>query len=75
MNKLISGVDFFFNKMIPKKLLVWVIATVLCFLGVLNGDLWAYISMMYIGTNVLQKFSVPINKRLYDKEEESNEEN
>ena len=48
--------DFFFHKVIPKKLLVWIMATIFVFLGKLDGELWAYISMVYIGGNLLQKF-------------------
>ena len=31
-------------------------ATIFVFLGKLDGELWAYISMVYIGGNLLQKF-------------------
>jgi hypothetical protein len=54
---IIEWIDFVFNKLIPKKLLVWVIATILVFSGKLNGEMWAYISMAYLGVNMLQKFT------------------
>jgi hypothetical protein len=59
MNKktVLEWFDFVFNKLIPKKLLVWLIATILVFMGKLTADLWAYLSMAYLGTNVLQKFT------------------
>jgi hypothetical protein len=53
MNK----IDYFLNKLLPKKLIVWIVATILVFMKILPGDLWAYLSMIYIGMNVAQKFS------------------
>lgn len=54
--------DFFFNKLIPKKMIVWVVATVLCFTGKVPGELWAYISMVYLGVNIAGKFAYAITK-------------
>ncbi|OHD14386.1 MAG: hypothetical protein A2086_03315 [Spirochaetes bacterium GWD1_27_9] len=56
--------DFFFNKMIPKKLMVWIIATVLIFLGRLDGSWWGIITCVYLGTNAITKFSPLINNFL-----------
>lgn len=50
-------IDFFLNKLLPKKLIVWIIATILVFNKLIPGDLWCYITMIYLGVNVAQKFS------------------
>ena len=46
--------DFIFNKAIPKKLIIIVLATIFTFDKTLSGDMWAYIAMVYMGTNGLQ---------------------
>jgi hypothetical protein len=53
---MLRKIDYFFNKLLPKKLIVWVIATILCFNKLLPPDLWAYISIIYLGANVVSKF-------------------
>ena len=52
-------IDHIFNKMLPKKFLAWVVATVLIFLGVLPAEYWFYITLAYIGGNVITKFVKP----------------
>lgn len=49
--------DYLFNKMLPKKFIVWVVATVLIFMAVLPAEYWFYITLIYIGGNVAQKFA------------------
>ncbi len=48
MNKL----DFFFNKLLPKKFIVFTIATIGLFLGLINGSSWTIIAGAYIGGNI-----------------------
>ena len=67
MGKIVSGIDTFFNKVLPKKFIVFMVACYLIFEGKLSGDMWAYIAMIYIGLNVVQKF----NPKPFHKEEEN----
>jgi hypothetical protein len=57
----LETIDFFFNKLLPKKLIVWIVACILIFDGKISGDNWLYISLVYIGANMIQKFT-GINK-------------
>ena len=50
-----GSIDFFFNKMIPKKLLVLILAFILAIKGSMNADLWAYLAMFYMVSNPVQK--------------------
>ena len=54
-----ENIDFFFNKLLPKKFLAWGVATVLIFLKVLPAEYWFYITLVYIGGNVITKFVKP----------------
>jgi len=47
--------DFFFNKALPKKFIILIIATVLTFLGILEGGQWVGIAFVYAGVNIGQK--------------------
>lgn len=58
----IQRLDYFLNKLLPKKLIVWIVATILVFKKILPGDLWAYLSMVYIFGNVAEKYSGIENK-------------
>ena len=57
MNKIVSFADTIFNKILPKKFIVFVVATIFCWWGKVDGDVWAYISLAYLGVNGVQKFS------------------
>jgi len=46
--------DFVLNKVLPKKLIAVILATIFVFTGQLDGDMWAYIIIIYIGVNQLQ---------------------
>jgi len=50
-------IDFFFNKMIPKKFIVMVIATVLVFMDKIDGFQWFVIACAYLGVNVIQHYA------------------
>ena len=52
-------IDYFFNKMLPKKFLAWAVATALIFMKVLPAEYWFYITLAYIGGNVITKFVKP----------------
>jgi len=62
--KLSEKLDFFFNKLLPKKFIVWAVATVMVFAiknpdGTrwLSGELWGYVTLAYLGFNIVGKFS------------------
>ena len=56
--------DFFFNKAIPKKFIIIVAATAAMFMNKLDGDLWAYLAMIYMGTNGLQHIGVDVTEMI-----------
>jgi hypothetical protein len=70
---LTENIDFFFNKVIPKKLLVFIVATILIFDNKLSGDMWGFIAMIYLGTNVLQKFTKKDYNKIYQDYTEKSE--
>ena len=47
-------VDFFFNKVLPKKFMVFSVATILVFMGKITGEWWFYIAIAYFGVNILR---------------------
>lgn len=49
--------DFFFNKAIPKKLIVWIVATIALFMGYIDGWTWMILTGIYLGANIVGKFS------------------
>jgi hypothetical protein len=53
----LETIDFFFNKLLPKKLIVWIVACILIFDGKLLSEHWLYVSLVYLGVNIIQKFS------------------
>jgi len=62
--KLSEKIDFFFNKLLPKKFIVWVVATVVVFTVKntdnstwLSGEVWGYITLAYMGVNIVGKFA------------------
>jgi hypothetical protein len=48
-------IDEFFNKILPKKFIVFSIATIVLWMDKINGEQWFYISIAYLGGNVLSK--------------------
>ena len=48
--------DFIFNKLIPKKFVVFLIATVALFMKLIDGQSWMIVSVLYIGGNTVAKF-------------------
>ncbi len=62
-NKSISEkIDWFFNKLLPKKFLVVTIATVLVFVDKNVPEPYWYILMAYFGVNVIGKFAKGVEK-------------
>lgn len=57
-----NRLDWILNKLLPKKFLVFTIATVALFMSLLPGELWGYIAMFYIGGNALAKFAEAMKK-------------
>jgi len=51
MNKL----DFFFNKMLPKKLIVFTIASIALFMKLISGTEWTVVAGIYLGLNMTGK--------------------
>ena len=48
--------DFFFNKMLPKKFIVITVATVIVFMGLEAPSEYWYLLIAYFGGNVAMKF-------------------
>ena len=61
MGKLSKWSDTLFNKILPKKFVVFILATILAVTGVITGEHWFYISLAYVGGNVLGKVAGAIN--------------
>lgn len=61
--KVSKGIDFYINKIIPKKLLAWGIATWALMADKIDGDMWGYITLVFLGANVVGKFAHAIEKR------------
>lgn len=47
--------DFFFNKMLPKKLIVFSIASIALFMDLISGTEWTIIAGIYLGLNMTGK--------------------
>lgn len=47
--------DFFFNKMLPKKFIVFSIATTALFMELIDGTQWTIIAGIYLGLNMTGK--------------------
>lgn len=58
----------FLSRISSRKFLVWLVATGALFIGKIEGNLWAVISCIYIGGNVL-KYLVEILKTSFSKKE------
>lgn len=50
-----KNVDFFFNKMLPKKLIVFSIASIALFMQLITGTEWTIIAGVYLGLNMTGK--------------------
>ncbi len=48
--------DRLFNKILPKKFIVFCIATIGLFMHLIDGQSWTIIAGIYIGGNVAAKF-------------------
>lgn len=57
-----NKIDWILNKVLPKKFLVFVIATIALFMGLVPGEFWGYIAMFYIGGNALAKFAEALKR-------------
>jgi hypothetical protein len=59
MKKIAESLDYFFNKLLPKKFIVLTVATVLIFIDKLDGEQWFIVAAAYLGVNAVQKFAGP----------------
>lgn len=50
-----KGLDFFFNKLLPKKLIVFSIASIALFMELISGTEWTIIAGIYLGLNMTGK--------------------
>jgi hypothetical protein len=57
-----SIIDKGLEKVVSRKLLVWVIATAGVPLGFLNGEQWMQLSMVYIGSQAAMDFVLEYTK-------------
>ena len=57
-----EGVDFIFNKLLPKKFIVFIVSTVIVMKQIEAPKEYWYILMVYIGGNVIKGFAEAINK-------------
>ena len=46
--------DELFNKVLPKKFIVFVIATVGMFMKLITGEQWMIVASIYLGVNVMR---------------------
>lgn len=46
------------GKMVSRKLLVWIVATIGVPLGFITGEDWIQVSMVYIGTQAVTNFAL-----------------
>jgi hypothetical protein len=44
------------EKLISRRFLAWKISTILCLFGKLESEHWAYVTMFFIGGEVLEKY-------------------
>jgi len=62
-----KDLDFFFNKMLPKKLIVFTIATIALFMKLIDGMQWTIISGVYLGLNMTGHAITAIKSKEGDK--------
>jgi len=55
MKRLADAFDWFFNKLLPKKFIVFMVATIIVFKETIVPEHYWYILMVYIGGNTLSK--------------------
>jgi len=63
MKKIANGIDYFFNKMLPKKLIVVILATWVILSKIEAPSEYYYILMAYMGVNIAGKFASVIGKK------------
>lgn len=67
--KYLDKIDYFFNKVVPKKLIVWITATIALFMKLIDGNVWGIITGIYLGVNIIGKFAPFISNNNEDKTE------
>jgi len=67
LSKVGQGIDFFFNKLLPKKFIVFIVACILVFMDKITGEQWFWIAGIYIGMNVTGKITNGVSSYLENK--------
>lgn len=49
----------FLAKYIGRKILILVVTTILMYFGKITQDIWLYVAITYMASNVLEKMTVP----------------
>lgn len=62
MKNIAESVDWFFNKLLPKKFIVFIVSTIIILKGATPPVEYWYILMIYIGGNVIAKFANALRK-------------
>jgi hypothetical protein len=55
LTKISEGIDLFFNKILPKKFIVFTVGTIALVADKITGEQWFYLSIAYLGGNVAAK--------------------
>lgn len=58
---MMAKIDFFFNKVIPKKFIVFTLACIFLFMDKLTNEQWFYIALAYFGINVINAIKGRLN--------------
>ena len=63
IQKWMYKIDFFFNKVVPKKFIVFIIATLFAFpFNIITGGQWMILACAYFGINYGQKILERLSK-------------
>jgi len=58
-----KNVDYIWNKVAPKKFIAFIIASVMAFTGIIDGQQWLTITMIYMGANAVGKLASGFGKK------------
>jgi len=59
--KWMTDIDYIFNKVLPKKFIVFSIATIFCSIGIITGSQWIILAGAYGGLMYAQKLTQGLN--------------
>ncbi len=63
MKRIADALDWFFNKLLPKKFIVFVVSTIIILMEIKAPAEYWYILMIYIGGNTLSKLAGALKER------------